>query len=513
MRSQSVHSTTIYDRSFFLATGVVVYVALAACQTVGFGVPSYAVLVLAPLWLAWVWRFTRRSLGAEIAQVEVSALTALRATAFGAALWLAARLCPPGRPALDVVALVGLGTACVAANVALARIPSREGLVQPPRTARSLDAALFCGAVWLISAGIAAVRWLWQGSSTLLDLRVIDYAANAACIASVLGLIAAGYRLRQTRRLELGVLERASGATLLCAASLVFALPLALLDLAAPYRALALGTLLASLSCAWVAALRDPTLISRALRGGVLVLGLGVPLALATAALAARLPERAGLIALFGCALGALVGVLARGGVWLAPAEVRRLHVYDAASRAVLRADPGVATLAVLEALQGAEQNIQARAELWRREPPEMWRADVAGYLHTEAAEVPGSVYELAQSEPERFLRREVLAELEVRRPEVRAALEWLEGRGAFAVGLICDEHGPIGLLTLPQGSRRAAATLAEARAVRVLCERLSAVLGLSSTLARARAREEQASERAERLEQEGSQLETRLVG
>ncbi len=512
MRSQSVHATTIYDRSFFLATGVVSYVALAACQTVGFGIPAYAVLGLSPLGLAAVWRFTRRSLGAEIAQVDVSALTALRAAAFGAAVWLAARLCPPGRPALDLVALLGLGTGCVAANVALARIPSREGLVQAPRSARSLDAALFCALLWLISAGLAAVRWLWHGSGGLLEPRVIEYASNTSCIASVLGLLAASQRLRRTRWLELGVRERASGAMAMCVAALALMLPLALLELAAPYRVLALGTSLSALACAWVAALRDPTLISRALRGALLVLALGAPLALGTALLAAWLPERAGWIALCGCALGALAGALARSGWWL-PAELRRLHAYDAAARAVLRADPGAATLAVLEALQSSEQNIQARAELWRREPPQMWRADVAGNLHGEAAEVPEEVYELARDEPERLLRREVLQELEVRRREVRGALEWLEARGAFAAGLISDEHGAIGLLVLPQGSRRAPATLAEARAVRALCERLSAVLGLSATLARARMREEQALQRAERLEQERARLETRIVG
>jgi DNA-binding NtrC family response regulator len=400
----------------------------------------------------------------------------------------------------------------VAANVALARIPAREGLVQPPRSARSLDAVLFCGVLWLIGASLATLRWLWPSSSAWLEPRVIDYAGNAACIASVLGLMAASDRLRRARRLELGVLERVSGALAMCGVALALALPSALLGLAAPYRALAAATLLAALACAWVAALRDPTLISRALRGGLLVLVLGAPLALAAAALAARLPERASLIALCGCALGALVGILGRSGLWL-PAEVRRTRVYEAAARAVLRADPSAATLAVLEALQGAEQNLQARAELWRRDPPEMWRADVAGYLHTEVAEVPEEVYELAQAEPERLLRREVLVELEVRRPEVRGALEWLEGRGAFAVGLISDEHGALGLLTLPRGARRAPVTLAEARAARALCERLSAVLGLSSTLARARAREEQAFERAERLEQERSRLETRIVG
>jgi hypothetical protein len=514
MRSESVHSTRIYDRSYFLATGVVLYVALAACRAVGFSWPAYALLAGAPLWLAWIWRFTRRSLGSEVAQVEVSALGALRVSALGAAVWLAARLCAPGRPGLDLAANLGLGAAIVAANVALARIPAREGLIQPPRSARSLDAAAFSALLWGIASALAAGRLIWRGPSALLDPVATDYATNAASIASVLELSAAALRLRGIRRLELGVLERARGAVVICLGALLLALPLALLDLAAPYHALPAGALAAGLACAWVAALRDPTLISRALRGGFLVLALGAPLALGTGALVARLPERAGLIALCGSALALLVGVLGRSGAWpLAPAELRRLKVLDAAARAGLRADPSMAVLTVLESLQGLEQTIRTRPELWRIDPAEMLRADVAGYLHIEAGAPPDEVYALAQSEPERLLRREVLAELEVRRPEVRAALTWLEARDAFAVGLVCEEQGPIGLLLLPQGSRRGPATLAEARAIRELCDRLSTVLGVSSALSRARSREAEALARVEKLEQERSRLETRIVG
>jgi hypothetical protein len=514
MRSQSVHSTTVYDRWYFLATGVVLYVTLAACQRVGFGWPSYALLAGAPLWLLAVWRFTRRSLGSEVAQVEVSALGALRVTAFGAALWLAARLCPPGRAGLDLAANLGLAAAIVAAQVALARIPAREGMVQPPRSARSLDAVVFSALLWGIACTLAAARLIWHGSSGLLDPAAAAYAANAASIASVLALAAVTLRLRSTRRLELGVLERASGAVVLCLAALALALPLSLWGLVAPHHGLPAGALVAALACAWLSALRDPTLISRALRGGFLVLALGVPLALGAAALAARLPDRAGLIALCACALGALLGVLGRSSGWpLAAAELRRLNVLEAASRAVLRADPSTAVLAVLEALQGMEQTIRARPELWRVDPAEMLRADVAGYLHTEAGEVPGEVYELAQGEPERLLRREVLADLEVRRPEVRPALTWLDARDAFAVGLVSEEQGPIGLLLLPRGSRRSSATLAEARAIRELCDRLSTVLGVSSALSRARIREAQALERMDKLEEERSRLETRIVG
>jgi len=268
MRSGSVHSTTIYDRSYFLATGVVIYVALAATRRVGFAWPCYALLAAAPLALGWTWRFTRRSLGSEVAQVELSALGALRVTALGAAVWLAARLAPPGWAGLDLAANLGLGAAVVAANIALARIPAREGLAQPPRSARSLDATIFSSLVWGIACMLAAGRLVWRNPSALLDPTAIDYATNAASIASLLELMAASLRLRRVRRLELGVLERASGALALCLAALAVALPLALLDLAAPYHALPAGALAAALACAWVGALRDPTLIARALRAG-----------------------------------------------------------------------------------------------------------------------------------------------------------------------------------------------------------------------------------------------------
>src|SRR4051812_35514438 len=186
MRSGSVHSTTIYDRSYFLATGLVIYVTLAATRRVGFSWPSYALLGAAPLGLGWTWRFTRHSLGSEVAQVELSALGALRVSALGAAMWLAARLGPPGWAGLDLAANLGLGAAVVAANVALARIPAREGLAQPPQSARSLDATIFSALLWGIAGTLAAARLVWRSPSALLDPTAIEYATNAASIASVL---------------------------------------------------------------------------------------------------------------------------------------------------------------------------------------------------------------------------------------------------------------------------------------------------------------------------------------
>jgi DNA-binding NtrC family response regulator len=90
--------------------------------------------------------------------------------------------------------------------------------------------------------------------------------------------------------------------------------------------------------------------------------------------------------------------------------------------------------------------------------------------------------------------------------------LGWLEARDAFSVTLVYDDQTPIGVLLLPRGSRTRPITLEEARAARQLAERLSAVLGLSSTLVRFRERERRAEQRALELEAEKARLELLLA-
>jgi hypothetical protein len=100
-----------------------------------------------------------------------------------------------------------------------------------------------------------------------------------------------------------------------------------------------------------------------------------------------------------------------------------------------------------------------------------------------------------------------VLDALIVRRPDARPLAAWMEERGVFAVTTIMDEQGPSGFLLFPVGARSRALTLEEARAARRLADRLSAVLGVSSALARSRQRELEASERLASLERETERL------
>src|SRR6185295_5121654 len=124
-------------------------------------------LALLPLWLAEVWRRTRRVSTGE-RQIEPAALSALRACHFGAALWVAARLGAPGRSAYDALANLGTAFAAVAALVALARLPSEGGLLAPAEGTRSLDAAAFAGFLWGIAIALPATRALFGTESVLV---------------------------------------------------------------------------------------------------------------------------------------------------------------------------------------------------------------------------------------------------------------------------------------------------------------------------------------------------------
>jgi DNA-binding NtrC family response regulator len=508
MRSVALQSIRVYDRAYVLAIFTLAYVALAAIRYAGARIPAVIVLVLGPFFLAWVWRRTRLAEGVS-AGVHPVALGALRFCAWGAGLWVAARTGPAGRPGFDMAANIGAGMAVVAAQVALARVPGRDGLVRPPPSARALDAAGFSALVWGCATALPAARTFWRGQGILLDPLATDYATSAASIASVLLLFGAAMRMRLTRQLELGVLDRAAGAVTLSATSFAVALPAAIADLAPPDRALPLGAIGAALACAWAATAPEATSVATGLRGALVVMILGAPLALTAAALAQHVPAHAGVITLGGAFATLFVGILARAVAKpLTPEQSRWLEALTDAGRAAREPDPEAAIVATLSALSGIEKNLGLSPELWRAEPADVLRVDLAGYLHGERSAAPAELYELARCEPERMLRRDVLAALEVRRPEVRPLLGWMDARGMLSVTLVTDEQIPLGLLSFPKGSRTSPVTLEEAIAARELCDRLSAVLSLSSSIARSRRRESAARERADELVVEAAKLE-----
>ena len=479
---------------------MILYVCFASLQSRGVGTARLLCVALTPLLLFELWRRTSDYDPKKQRQAQLHS-RAIRALAWGSLLWLAARTGPPGRAAFDAAANLGVGVACVAALICLARIPSSTGIMKAHPRTQSLDAAFFVSFLWGVAVALPATRALFGSQRLLMDPLAVDYATTAAALGTLLVLIATSWRLRAQRRLELGIGDRAAAALALTTSFLLIAIPGVMAKVAPPDRLLPLAALCASTACMWCALTPEPTRVSSALRGSLALMILGTPVVLTTGVLARNMPDRAGPIALAGGVLAILVGLAGRAAAKpLGPEQSRWLDAFQRASNCALEPEPEAAIRAALEALGRATTTPDNRPQLWRNDPPEVMSVDVAGYLHTERAAAPASLYELAMAEPERTLRVDALAAQQVRRPDVRPLLDWFETRDAFSATLVLDADGISGFILLPRGLRKSAMTLEEARAIRSLADRLSALLSVSSALAGARDRVLQATGLAEEL-------------
>lgn len=480
------------------------YVAFAAAQS---GPGRLVLLVSVPSGLVFFVSYRRAQVAAGSDRVSPTARKAAWLTSFGIALFLIARSGGAGRAGLDAAANLGVGVASVASLVALGRIKPLGGMLSAPKATESLDGAAFSGLLWAVATVMPAALSLMPGRF-LQDPLLVDYATTSAAAGSLLVQCAATLRLRNLRRVELGVGDRAASAFALSVTVLVVAVLGASLALAPPDRFLPAAMCAAAALAAWAATAAEPTSVTRALRGILAVAIAGVPIVVAAGTLAHARPGASGSI-LIGASLGCVgVGLLAhRIARPLGPEQSRWLSSIEAASRGALSPDPNAALTAALVALQHTAASGNARAEIWRQAPSEVLSVDVAGYLHVERAEAPERLYELALGEPERTLRLDALAAVEVRRPEVRGLLAWFRARGAYSATVVCDEDGPLGFVLLPAESRVSPLTLEEARALRTLADRISSLISVSAALSRARERELLAQARQRALEQECERL------
>ena len=493
-------------RNYWLLTAALIYTCLEAARSGGGALPWLALAVL-PLGLAEVFRRTATLPGDD--RLVGEARTALRATLWGCALLVAARTGSAARPALDAAANLGTGAAAVGSLVALARLPAAGGLLEPARSARSLDAALFAGFLWGVATSIPGAYAILPAPTQRFDPLVIDYSTTGAGVGTLLVMVVATLRLRFLRRLELGIGDRSRSAFALSLAAFSVAIPAAWLDVAPPDRVLPAAVAIAATACAWAATAREATLVTRFLRGLLAVTILGAPLSIGATVVAQSAETHAPAVVLSSTLLAILVGlvahVLARP---LGPEQSRWLDALDQAARDALQPEPNAALRSALVALARTSSSTETRAELWQRDPPEVMNVDVAGYLHVTRAEAPARIYELGMNEPERTLRTDVLRALEVRRPDVRGLLRWFEARAAYSATIVADEDGPHGFILLPQAGRRSPLTLEEARAARVLADRISSLLAVAAALARSRERELAAVTRADATDDECRRLE-----
>lgn len=493
-------------QTVWLGAFAVAYVGFAAVQARGGW--AWLGMALSPLVVVETWRRTARSrTGGQ--RVEDSLVAALRACVWGALLFLVARSAGAGHATFDTAANLGAGVVAAAALIALARIPATGGLLLTPPAARSLDATLFVVVAWSIATAVPLTRALFPAARVRYDLLSTDYATTTAGVGSLLVLIAASLRLRHLRSLELGVGDRALGAVVLSLTATFVALPAAFLGDIAPDRLLPAAVVVASLLVTWAAATPEPTTVSSALRGILAIAIVGAPLVLGAGFLVLRVPEHGGTIVLSASCLAILVGLVARTVARpLGPEQSRWLLAIEAASRGALQPEPDAAMRAALAALGATSRDPTHKPELWRSDPAQVLTVDRAGYLHTAAGKAPERLYELAREEPERTLRWEALRLAQVRRPDTRPLVEWFEAHRAYSATLVLDEDGPLGFILLPRGERKAPMTLEEARAIRLLADRMSALFAVSSAMARSRERELAARASADQLDDELRRLE-----
>ena len=491
-------------RELALCLLALAYVAFAAARSGPGGVVLGASAVTI---LLFVSAYRRSQVAAGSDRVSPTARRAGWLTAFGIALFVEARLGGPGRPGIDAAANLGVGIASVSALFALGRIKPLGGMLAAPKATESLDGAAFSGLLWAIATTIPAAFALMPGRF-LQDPLLVDYATTSAAAGSLLVQCAATLRLRNLRRVELGVGDRASSAFALSVTTLLVAVLGASLSLAPPDRFLPTAMCAAAALAAWAATAAEPTHVTQALRGILAIAIAGVPVVVAAGTLAHARPGASGSI-LIGASLACVfVGLLAhRIARPLGPEQSRWLMSIEAASRGALSPDPNTALTAALVALQKTAPSGNARAEIWRQSPSEVLTVDVAGYLHVERSDAPERLYDLALGEPERTLRIDALSAVEVRRPEVRGLLAWFRARGAYSATVVCDEDGPLGFVLLPGESRNSPLTLEEARALRSLSDRISSLISVSAALARARERELLAQTRADTLQVECERL------
>ncbi|WP_437717902.1 hypothetical protein WME95_16360 [Sorangium sp. So ce327] len=508
-------------RSFWIAAAAVAYTAFAALRASGGHGPAWLALLGLPVLLALGLRWVERPPRGED-RIEPAARRAAAVCLTGAAMLAAARSGPSG---LALIALGNLGAAAasMAALVGLARIAGLGGLLEPPPSTRRLDAAAFASLFWTVAVALPAVSAVAPERAADLDPLLVHYATSAASLGSLTVTLVAIARVRIARRLELGVADRVEAALLLTATALAVGLAAAFVGVAPPESILPVTSAVAAVCVAFCTVAADAAQVSRALRGTLAVATLATPPAL-LAVYAVHQAPRGDLglrgapqssvgVAVFGaCALCALAGLAAPAlARRFAPEGARWLGAFDAATRAAMNPEPEAALEAALSALREASDAGvagQAPPALYLLSPPEQVTVDRAGYKHTEPAEVPARLIELAQLEPERVLRVEAAEAVEVRRPEVRPLLAWLAERDVGVVALVNDAEGPIGALAIPRARRASPMTLEEVSGLRAVADRLGAVIAVSAMLSGSRGREVAARREAEERAREVSRLE-----
>jgi hypothetical protein len=441
--------------------------------------------LLGLVWLVGGWRVLAAPV-VGVDAVDEGARGAARVVVLGAGIALVAAMAPPSAT-LATFERIGVAVAATGSLVVLGRIRSLGGIAASPAPER-FEAAILVGLLWAAALALPLIAVIFPDRAP--SPEAVDLAALAAALATAAITIVGTFRLYARRRYELGLAERAAGALWLTALAAAVGILAGLMAVGSPERLVPLATLVGAVSVTASVVAQEPTRVARLFRTATALVLLCAPIASLAVFLVYKAPGQAGLLVFVVAVLAALVGVWApRLAHRLGPERGAWLDVLVNAIEAAKEPDPRRAVAAVLEVVR-EELGPDACGELYRIASADRVVVDRAGYLHAERATLPADLVELAEGEPYRVLSTEALRSVQVRRPEVRELVRWLDQREAGLVALVHDEEVCVGALTWPAAGRTAPLSLEEVKLARRLADHLGLVTGAAASLERSRRRE-----------------------
>lgn len=401
--------------------------------------------------------------------------------------------------------LAALTLAGLAAR-SLGRLPSEPGLAAEA-THASAGAPL--GRLALAGTAAAVAPWagavLYEANRMAHGQELGALGATTATVSGGLSLLAvAGVALAcaTMRRHELFAPPRALAAAGIALSAFACAAIASLATASRADTAFAVATVPLALGTGLVCRVRDVTRLARRSRRAVTLVVFGGPVVSLAAGLSLVRPDVEGALALAVAATALALGTfLDRLEEPLLPGRGALLDALRDAARASRDRDPRSAVARALLRLREAAGTSAVSPELWMTSPARVLTVDAAGYVHERAAELPGQVLDLAAAEPCATLRRDVLAALEVRRPDLRPATRWLELRDALAATVIAEGDVPDGLLVFVAGGRAEGLTVEEVTAMKETADAFVAICQAEGARARGLERERQLKERVDALE------------
>lgn len=435
---------------------------------------------------------------AVLAVATVLALSAASDASRGArvddAPWLVSRvalaaatlaLLAPDSDRLAAVVRASAGlAACVASGLVALRVRGAAGLAPvTPVPTKALTLVLV--ALWGYVLLARARAWLDLGPGGPSD------AVSIVAMVSLATLLAIAVWTGRARRLELGATTRAHVMGALFAVALAAASIAAAAGARQWEHASVLALALAAASASRTVTTVPIAALARHSRRVAAFALLVVPLVSVGAAIAHESHRAAAPALAVSVVLALLAGASAATLEQpLLPDHGALLHAVERAKRAVLAGTPLDAPAIVLSELRALAPPDAPSPTLWAFAPTRVLSVDAAGYLREQSAELPPGLVDAVASEPSAILRREVLEALEVRRPDLRPLLRWMERCDAWVVVEVTRGDEVDALLVVPDGGRRAALSPEEADALLALATTLAFALESRGAVLRSLARE-----------------------